>query len=191
MDHKTILHDALRQARGDLVGKLEGAGEYDIRRPLTPTGTNLLGLVKHVGVTSLGYFSVVFDRDPGVDVVALRGDDGEDLWAKPTESRQDILDLWALAERVSDETIDALDLDSPGVVPWWPPEIRNVSLLRVLVHVLGEVSRHAGHADILRESLDGQAGRYPDDPSIPNRTAAQWAAYRTRIEQVAHEASGR
>ena len=191
MNHKTILHDALRQSRDDLAQKLDGLDDYDIRRPLTPTGTNLLGLVKHVGIASLGYFSVVFDRDAGVDVVALWGTDDEDLWAKATETRQDILDLYAHAAQVSDETIDALDLDSPGVVPWWPPETRNVSLLRILVHVIGEISRHAGHADILRESIDGQAGRYPDDPSMANRTADQWAAHRARLEQVAREAAAR
>ena len=188
MDSKTVLHDALCRARSDLVTKLDGLGEYDIRRPLTPTGTNLLGLVKHVGIASLGYLSVVFNRDPGLDVIAMWGPDDETLWAKSTESRQSILDLYAHAGLVGDDTIAALDLDSPGIVPWWPPDLQHVTLQRILVHLIEEVSRHAGQADIVRELIDGQTGRYPDDPSMTIRTTDQWAAHRAQIEQAARDA---
>ena len=189
MDEKTVLRDALQRVREDLVAKLDGLGELDVRRPMTPTGTNLLGLVKHVGIASLGYLSIVFGRDPGVDVVAMWGPDDETLWARPTESRQSVLDLYALAARVSDDTISALDLDSPGMVPWWPPEIRHVTLQRILVHLIEEISRHAGHADIVRELIDGQAGRYAGDPSMTIRTPEEWAARWSQIEQAAREAS--
>jgi len=186
---KKVLHDALRQIRADLAAKMEGLGEYDIRRPMTPTGTNLLGLVKHVGIASLGYLSIVFNRDPGVDVAALWGGDDEELWATPTESRQSILDFYCLAARIGDDTIDALSLDSPGLVPWWPPEIQHVTLQRILVHLIQEISRHAGHADILRELIDGQTGRYPNDPSMTTRTPEQWQARRAQIDQAAQQAA--
>jgi len=189
MDIKTVLHDGLRQAREDLVAKLDGLGEYEVRRPMTPTGTNLLGLVQHVGIASLGYLSIVFDRDPGVDVVAMWGLDDEELWVKPTQSRQSVLDLYAHAARVSDDTIEALDLDSPGVVPWWPPDIRHVTLGRILVHLIQEISRHAGHADIVRELIDGQAGRYAGDPSMTIRTKQQWGSRWSQIDQAARDAS--
>ena len=189
MDEKTVLHDALKRVRSDLVAKLDGLGEYDVRRPMTPTGTNLLGLVKHVGIASLGYLSVVFDRDPGMDVIAMWGPDDETLWATPTESRQSIFDLYAHAARVSDDTIAALALDAPGFVPWWPPDMQHVTLQRILVHLIEEVSRHAGHADIVRELIDGQAGRYPDDPSMTIRTTDQWAAHRSQIDQAARDAT--
>jgi hypothetical protein len=93
---KETLHSYLRSARGALVWKLEGLGEYDIRRPLTPTGTNLLGLVKH--------------------------------------------------------------------------------------------NRHAGHADILREQLDGAVGLNAKNSNLPERDAAWWEDYRARVEKAARAA---
>ncbi len=56
------LYSYLRGVRETLVWKRDGLGEYDIRRPLTPTGTNLLGLVKHSAVTEVRYFGEVFGR---------------------------------------------------------------------------------------------------------------------------------
>ena len=63
LDVKAELHSYLRGARETLVWKLDGLSEYDIRRPLTPTGTNLLGLVKHSTFSHVGYFGDVFGRD--------------------------------------------------------------------------------------------------------------------------------
>jgi len=191
MDHKATLQAALQQVRQDLVSKLDGLDEYQVRRPMVPTGTNLLGLVKHVGAVSLGYLSVVFDREPGYDLAAFFGDDEEDLWAKPTETRHSITDLYAHAARVGDATVAALDLDSVGAVPWWPPERRAVTLQQILVHLINEVARHAGQADILREQIDGQAGRFAADPSLTGRTAEEWLGHRARLEQAALEAARR
>jgi len=184
---KQLLHDALRRAREDLVRKLDGLNDYDAGRPMTPTGTSLLGLVKHVAIASLGYFGPVFDRDPGVDVVALWGDDEEDMWAQPDQTRAGILELFTRAARVSDDTINALEPHSPGLVPWWPPQIRQTTLRHVLVHMIKETERHAGHADIVRELIDGRTGRYPDDPSMAARTPEQWADRWARIERAARE----
>ncbi|MCL2803427.1 MAG: DinB family protein [Micrococcales bacterium] len=189
LELKSSLQASLRGVRQDLLAKLDPLGEYDIRRPMTPTGTNLLGLVKHVGVVSLGYLSQVFGREAGVDVAAIMSDDEADLWVKASESRQSILDLYAHAAQVSDATIDALDLDSTGVVPWWPPDRRNVTLQVVLVHLIQEVSRHCGQADIIREMIDGQAGRFPGDPSLPQWNKDDWSAHCRRIEQAARAAA--
>ena len=63
-DAKADLLDYLQGARETLLWKLDGLGEYDIRRPLTPTGTNLLGLVKHQAGGELIYFGDVFGRPP-------------------------------------------------------------------------------------------------------------------------------
>jgi hypothetical protein len=64
-----------------------------------------------------------------------------------------------------------------------------VSLHQILTHVCVETARHAGHADILRELIDNTAGRRPGDPSLPGRSAEQWAAYRDRIQAAAQQAS--
>ena len=184
---KATLHDYLRRRRSDLLGKLDGLDDYDVRRPMTPTGTNLLGLVKHVASVELGYFGEVFGRDPGRELPWF-ADDAEpnaDMWATADESRDDIVQLHRFSAAHSDATIEALPLDAPGEVPWWPSERRHVTLQRILVHMAVETARHAGHADILRELIDGASGQYAGDPNVPGRTAEEWAAYRARLEAAA------
>ena len=186
MGDKENLHRYLVQEREDLLGKLDGLSEHDVRRPLTPTGTNLLGLVKHVAFTQLGYLTEVFGRPPGLDYPEIAAHD--DMWAKPAETRQDVLGWFAHSCARADETVAELDLAAEGFVPWWGPERGHVTLQRVLVHLVAEVARHAGHADILREMVDGAAGRRPQDPSLPQRSAEEWAAWRDRIEAAARAA---
>ncbi len=187
MDDKAILHTYLRTRRQDLLGKLEGLSEYDVRRPLTPTGTNLLGLVKHVASVELGYFGEVFGR-PSELKLPWFADDAEpdaDMWAAPGETREQITELHRLSAAHSDATIEDLPLDAPGVVPWWPDERKHVTLQQILVHMCVETAHHLGHADILRELIDGSAGQRPGDPNLSSRTAEGWAVHRARIEAAA------
>ena len=193
MDAKEVMLSRLRSLRGDLLSKLDGLDEYQVRRPMTPTGTNLLGLVKHVASVELGYFTEVFGRDPGRELPWF-GDDAEpdaDLWVPAEESREEILDLHHYSARVSDETITELDLDAAGAVPWWSPERRQVTLHQILVHMIVETARHTGHADIVREFVDGHAGMGPNDQNLTRRSADEWAAYVARIEEAARRAAGR
>src|SRR5580692_7958752 len=119
-DPKSDLHSYLQRARDALVWKLDGLGEYDIRRPLTPTGTNLLGLVKHLAGVELEYFGEVFARPSGVPLPwAGSHQPNPDMWAAADESRDQITALYRRAWAHADETIDVLDLDAPGRVPWW------------------------------------------------------------------------
>ncbi|MDI3242724.1 DinB family protein [Arthrobacter sp. AL08] len=190
MDQKSDLHGYLRIRRTDLLAKLDGLGDYDVRRPLTPTGTNLLGLIKHVGSVQLGYFGEVFGR-PSNRVVPWLGADAPadaDMWAADGETRAEIIEFFEFSARHSDATIETLALDAHGDVPWWTPERRRVTLHQILVHMCVETARHAGHADILRELIDGAAGNGPQDPNVPSRTAEQWAAYRSELEAVARRA---
>jgi len=155
---KAYLHSDLREVREVMLWKLEGLTEDEVRRPLVASGTNLLGLVKHLTLSESRYFGEVFGRPfpeamPRWDDLAARG---TDMWATEDESREDIVGRYRRVWAHSDATIDALPVDSPGVVPWWPRP--DVMLFNVLVHVLTETSRHAGHADILREQLDGATG---------------------------------
>ncbi|MCX6497480.1 MAG: DinB family protein [Arthrobacter sp.] len=191
MHDKEILHRYLRLRRAELLAKLDGLDEYDVRRPLTPTGTNLLGLVKHVASVEIGYFGEVFDRPHGQPLPWL--DDGAepdaDLWVTPDESREQIVALHRAAAAHSDATIDALPLDADGVVPWWPAERRHVTLQQILVHMCVETAQHLGHADILRELIDGTAGKAPGDPNLTSRSAEAWAGHRARIEAAARAAA--
>jgi hypothetical protein len=184
---KDDLKHYLQRGRDSLLWKLDGLGEYDIRRPMVRTGTNLLGLVKHVASVDAGYFGEVFGR-PFPEVLPWAAPDAEpnaDMWATADESRESIVDLYRRAWAHSDETIRALELDSVGVVPWWPVESRDVTLHGVLVHVIAETQRHAGHADIVRELIDGSMGRYSTDRSYDD---FDWDGYRSRVEQAARDA---
>ncbi|WP_461188923.1 DinB family protein [Arthrobacter sp. Z4-13] len=192
MDEKETLHHYLRVRRDNLLGKLEGLSEYDVRRPLTPTGTNLLGLVKHVASVELDYFGVVFDRPSGRRLPWLDDDASpdEDMWATAQESREDIIELHQFAAAHSDATIEALPAHAAGSVPWWPEERRRVTLHQILVHMVAERAHHLGHADILRELIDGSAGQRPGDPNLTPRSPEEWAAHRASIETAARSASG-
>ncbi len=174
--------------------KLEGLGEYDARRPLTPTGTNLLGLLKHLAYVEMGYFGPTFGR-PVPEVDPWLTDDVElnaDMWATAEESLGDILALYHRAWAVTDATVAELPLDAPGSVPWWDPARQAVTLLQILTHVIAETHRHAGHADIVRELIDGAAGLSNGNDNLPEGVdAGWWSSYRDRLEQVAREAGGR
>jgi uncharacterized damage-inducible protein DinB len=187
---KADLQRYLQAARDVLLWKLDGLSEYDVRRPLTPTGTNLLGLVKHVASVEFGYFGDTFGRPAGESLPWFE-DDAEpnaDMWATPDEAREHIIGLYHRAWAHSDATVDSLPLDALGHVPWWPEERREVTLHRVLVHVIAETHRHAGHADIVRELIDGAVGLRAGNDNMPPGDAAWWESYRSRLERAAREA---
>jgi uncharacterized damage-inducible protein DinB len=190
---KADLHRYLRQGRDALLWKLDGLSEYDVRRPLVPTGTNLLGLVKHVASMEAGYFGDTFGR-PYPEPLPWLADDAEpnaDLWATADESRDGIIAFYRRAQAHSDATIDALDLDATGRVPWWAADAQQVTLLRILAHMIAETARHAGHADIVRELIDGAAGHRPDVSNLAGGDAEWWAAYRDKLERVARSKQDR
>jgi uncharacterized damage-inducible protein DinB len=185
------LHQYLQQAREALLWKLDGLSEYDVRRPLVPSGTNLLGLVKHVASVEAGYLGDTFGR-PFPDPLPWYDEDAEpnaDMWATPEESRGDIIGLYRRVWANSDATIESLSLDAAGRVPWWPQDRAEVSLHRILVHVIAETNRHAGHADLVRELIDGAVGLRADNDNMPPGDKAWWEDYRNRLEQAAREAS--
>lgn len=186
-----LQHD-LQQGREALLWKLEGVSERDARRPLVPTGTNLLGLVKHSAGTEAGYLGDVFGR-PFPETFAWLADDAEDnadMWATATESRAEIVALYRRVWAHSDATVDALPLDAVGLVPWWGPDRREPTLHRVLTHVVAEVHRHAGHADLVRELVDGSVGLRASTPNVPRQDDddAWWESYRDRLEDASRQA---
>jgi uncharacterized damage-inducible protein DinB len=189
---KAELHRYLQAGRDALLWKLEGLSEYDVRRPMTPTGTNLLGLLKHLAIVEMGYFGAVFGR-PVAEAQPWLDDEVEpnaDMWATADESREQIVALYHRAWAHADATIEVLPLDAVGEVSWWRPESRKVTLHRILVHVATETHRHAGHADIVRELIDGAAGLRAGNDNLPAQDEAWWSGYRRRLERVAQEAGG-
>jgi hypothetical protein len=184
---KAYLHNQLRVVREALVWKLDGLTEYDIRRPLTATGTNLLGLVKHKAYSDARYFGEVFGRPfpgpvPGWNEAGAWEDEH---WAAEHETRADILSLYWSVCGHADATIEALPIDAPGHVPWWPRP--DVKLFNIMVHSLNDTTRHAGHADILREQLDGRTGTQAEYEDAIDTAARE--AYRAKVEQAAQAAA--
>jgi hypothetical protein len=189
-DPKADLRHYLQAGREALLWKLDGVSEYDARRPLVPTGTNLLGIVKHVASVEAGYFGETFGR-PFEEPMPWLDDGAEpnaDMWATEEESRDQIVGLYHRVWAHSDATIEALPLDAIRHVPWWPQDRSEVTLHRILVHMIVETNRHAGHSDVVRELIDGAVGLREDAGNMPQRDRDWWESYRSRLEHVAREA---
>ncbi len=111
------------------------------------------------------------------------------MWATLEESREGIVGLYRRISAHSDAVIDALPLDAVGHVPWWPPEYSEVTLHRILVHTIAEAHRHAGHADIIRELVDGSAGLLDGNDVLSAGDRTWWQRRRDRLEQIARTSS--
>jgi Protein of unknown function (DUF664) len=182
-DLKEELHHTLQAGRATLLAKLESLGEHDRRRPMTPTGTNLLGLVKHLAGLEYLYLGETFGR-PAIERMSWVDDgsiwQGADMWARPDESSEYITGLYQRACAHADGVVAALDLDAPGSVPHWPEDQRTTTLGVILIRMVAETAEHAGHADIIRELIDGKGG--PDQDSFDEAT---WQEYTTQVRAAA------
>lgn len=190
-DLKAHLHHYLRAQRTALRLKLDGLSERDVRLPRTPTGTNLLGLYKHVGACELGYFGETFGRPsdlpmpwdrPGVDE-----EDNTDMFAVEDESMAEVIEWTEACFAHADATIAALPIDAPGRVPWWTADKRDVTLGQIIVHMALDEARHAGHADILREEIDGSVGLRSEGNNLPDWDEGRWAEYVDRLTRIAED----
>jgi hypothetical protein len=180
---KDELHRKLQDSRDVLLSKLGGLSEYDRRRPMTPTGTNLLGLVKHLAGLEYGYLGESFGR-PALESMPWIEDGsiwhGADMWAKPEESSEYIIGLYRRACAHADRVIATLDLEAPGSVAHWPEDRRETTLGVLLIRMVAETAQHAGHADIIRELIDGKGG--PDQDAFDDST---WREYITQVQTAA------
>ncbi len=188
-DSKSVLHRYLRDVRDDLIWKLDGLGERDARLPRTRTGNNLLGVLKHCLNVEAGYFGPTFGRDfptppELVPMPAYEEDPQADWYAREDETKDGLIDLYRRVAVFADQTIERLPLDAPGRVPWWPSGRQDVTLQRIMVHVIYDLARHAGHADIMRESHDGGIGWQRENSNIPD--AYDWPAYVAKLNDVAN-----
>lgn len=180
------LHRYLQQARESLLRSLDGLSEYDVRRPMTPTATNLLGIVKHVAGIEFGYLGDCVGRPAPVPLPWCEDDsvwDGADMWAKADESRDYLVGLYRRAWQHSDESIERLPLDAPASVPWWPEERRSTTFGSLLVRTLEDTAQHAGQADVVREMIDGRGGMDRDDIGDEQ----WWTNYVKRVQEAADQ----
>ncbi|GAB7006569.1 DinB family protein [Nocardioides sp. AN3] len=186
--HKDVLLTYLRAAREAVLWKTEGLSERDLRLPRTPTGTSLIGIVKHCLNVEAGYFGPTFGRrvpmaDELIPFSAFETDPQVDWYASESETAAGLIDLYRRVGGYVDATIEELPLDSVGRVPWWPPERGEVTLQRIIVHVTEDVARHAGHADILREQIDGATGLNTRNSNVPDDI--DWPAYVAKLTALA------
>lgn len=169
---KSELKASLQRGRDDLRWKLSGLGERQVRLPRTPTGFTLLGVLKHMNQMEIVYFGHTFGRawphsEEVVTDADIELDPQADWCASEAETLASLLDLSGRVERFADETIDALKLDSPGRVPHWPAGADETTLGHIMVHVLVDLTRHLGQADIVREGIDGAAGESAAALNLP------------------------
>jgi hypothetical protein len=158
---------------------------------MTPTGTSLLGLVKHLTWVELGYLGECLRRrlpEPWPwEAVVDAEDDLVDTWARADESPEEIVAAYRRAWAHGDEAVRTLPLTTIAHVPWWPADREHPTLHTLLVHLIAETARHAGHADILREQLDGGVGMNAENSNLPDLTPAQWARHVENLRRIAED----
>lgn len=152
-EEKPSLQASLDRHREVVLWKISGLDDAQLRAPMTPSGTNLLGLVKHLAGVEYAWFGETFGRE--TEALPFDEDDPDaDLRVEPHESTADIIAFYERARAAADEAIAELDLDDRGTA-WFGDA---VSMRWVLIHMIEETARHAGHMDILRELIDGATG---------------------------------
>jgi hypothetical protein len=169
---KESLQVSLDRHRDAILWKLDGLDDDSLRRPMTPSGTSLLGMVKHLGAGEYGWFCDTFGRATEPMPFDLETDPEADMRAAPDETAEDILAFYGRARAASDQVIAELDVEDTGTS--WTGE--TVSLRWVLIHMIEETARHAGHADVVRELIDGAVGDH-------RRTAEERARYQEQLEE--------
>lgn len=177
-------HGYLQESRRTVLRCVDGLGEYELRHPMTPTGTNLLGVVKHLIGIEAGYLGVSLGRPLNKALPWIADDSAgpnRDMWATADESSGYIVELYQQACAHSDAVLAEVGLAATAHVPWWPETERTTTVASLLARVLKDTAMHAGQLQILRELMDGQAGSDRSDAG----DEAWWSAYTAQLEQVA------
>ena len=186
------LREYLNDARQAVIFKSRQLGEELARQPMTPTGTHVLGVVHHLAITEYGYFGACLNRpvnDSYVQQLLDIDDPQADFMPPADASAQQVIELYQRAIAFAEAGFDQLELASPAEVPWWVRH-RHTTLEHLMVHMIAETSRHAGHLDIVRELLDGQVGLRAEAPNLPDYTPRQWQEQRDRLQQTAQSRRG-
>ncbi|MGN6301610.1 MAG: DinB family protein [Angustibacter sp.] len=185
-NQKAIWQRYYKERRDALIAKVEDLSEYEARMPRTPTGTSLIGIIKHVLNVEAVYLGATFGRpfphaEELVAESAYEVDPQADWYATAEETTAGIIDLYRRVIAHCEQTVDLLDLDTVGHVRHWGD--REVSLHWILVHNFNDLAQHNGQADILREQVDGSVGwRSPGD-NVPDRY--DWPAYVAKLTGLA------
>ncbi|WP_120005126.1 DinB family protein [Nesterenkonia muleiensis] len=145
-----VLLAYLNRVRGSVIRTAEGVSEEDLRRPQVPSGTSLLGIVHHLTGVEHHWFQRVFLGE------TIEAD--KSMIVPDDIAAADVVEAYQRACQRSDEIVHATaDLSVRAAIPN-PGEDARDSLRVILAHMVEETARHAGHADILREQIDGTTG---------------------------------
>ena len=152
---KESLKTALERHREVVLWKVQGLTDEQLRRPMTPSGITVLGIVKYLANLEYLWLCLPFGR--AADAVSqklMSQTAGADLRVAPNETTAEILTFYGRARAAADEVIDDVILDGRGR----SHSGEDVTLRTALLHVVEEAARQVGHMDIVRELIDGQTG---------------------------------
>ena len=156
---KEVLAAFLDHYRKTLLEICTGVSDDALRRPMVPSGTSLLGLIKHMAWVERGWFQEGVANEH-VDYPFPEDDPDADFRIEPGETAEEIFDLYRTACERSRRALAEASLDD---LLQNQNRSRDYNVRWVLVHMIEETARHAGHADILREMIDGTIGAGYDD----------------------------
>jgi len=152
---KEMLLGFLNFLRETILWKADGLTDEELRRPHDPSGLTLLGLIKHLAYVERWWFQRVFI---GEDVTFpwTEEDPDADWRVEPDETTQAICDLYRQEIDIANRVVAEHDLDDLARVP--RPSMQGLQLRWIVTHMIEETARHCGHADFMREAIDGQTG---------------------------------
>lgn len=153
-DEKTTLEGMLDHYRGLLLEICSGLSEEQLRRPMAPSGTSLLGIIKHLSFVERGWFQENVGNEPYELPFDPETDPDGDWRIEESETAQEVFGMYRASIEKSRQVMANKSLDD--LVEF--PRRRGYSVRWVLTHMLEETARHTGHADILRELIDGRTG---------------------------------
>ena len=153
-EEKEVLGGFLDHYRQTVLDICEGLSDEELRRPMVPSGTSLLGMVKHLAYDERGWFQESVANEP-FDYPFDTSDPDADLRVDEGETSEEIFKLYRDACDRSRRALEEASLDD---MVQNPDRSADYNVRWVVVHMIEETARHAGHADILRELIDGKTG---------------------------------
>ena len=187
MSERDDLLESLTIHRAFLRRTVAGITDEQARQRLTVSELTLGGLVKHVAKTEASWAEFIVDGPSAMAMTPESYTEHADGFVlRADETLDGVLAEYEKVAARTDELVRTWDLDAAHPLPeapWFPPDATR-SARRVFVHIVAETAQHAGHADILRESIDGATGMRAENTNVPQ---IDWADYRTRLTAIADQ----
>ncbi len=175
-DERDLLLAYLTQQRYVLKLAAHGLSDEQARQSSPPSSLTVGGLIKHVAQVERYWIDLVLQRQADVDAADTEYEDNFRL--APGETLARVIDQYDAVARETAAVIETIvDLSQPVPVPpgvpWFPDDVDAWSVRWVLLHLITETARHAGHADIVREAVDG-ATAFPLMAAVEHWPATEW-----------------